>query len=60
MLGGVIEITVVRGRQGVAKMPGLGTQISDNAHALAMGKVVLARLPERALARYTGRGLPGV
>ena len=42
--GGVIEITVVRGRQGIARMPGLGTQITDNAHALAMGKVVLARL----------------
>jgi DNA-binding IclR family transcriptional regulator len=56
--GGVIEITVVRGRQGVAKMPGLGTQIRDNAHALAMGKVVLARLPEAALARYARRGLP--
>lgn len=55
--GGVIEITVVRGRQGIARMPGLGTQITDNAHALAMGKVVLARLPAAALARYVGRGL---
>jgi DNA-binding IclR family transcriptional regulator len=55
---GVIEITVVRGRQGIARMPGLGTQISDNAHALAMGKVVLARLRPEALARYAARGLP--
>jgi acetyl-CoA synthetase len=55
--GGVIEITVVRGRQGIARMPGLGTQISDNAHALAMGKVVLARLRPAALARYVARGL---
>jgi len=55
---GVIEITVVRGRQGLAKMPGLGTQIRENAHALAMGKVVLARLPEAALNRYARRGLP--
>ena len=55
--GGVIEITVVRGRQGIARMPGLGTQISDNAHALAMGKVVLARLRPEALARYVGSGL---
>ena len=52
--GGVIEITVVRGRQGIARMPGLGTQITDNAHALAMGKVVLARLRPAALARYIG------
>jgi DNA-binding IclR family transcriptional regulator len=55
--GGVIEITIVRGRQGIARMPGLGTQITDNAHALAMGKVVLARLRPGALSRYTGRGL---
>jgi DNA-binding IclR family transcriptional regulator len=55
---GVIEITVVRGRQGIARMPGLGTQIADNAHALAMGKVVLARLRPAALARYIARGLP--
>jgi acetyl-CoA synthetase len=54
---GVIEITVVRGRQGIARMPGLGTQITDNAHALAMGKVVLARLRPDALARYVGSGL---
>jgi acetyl-CoA synthetase len=57
--GGVIEITVVRGRQGIACMPGLGTQISANAHALAMGKVVLARLGADALGRYVARGLPG-
>jgi DNA-binding IclR family transcriptional regulator len=54
---GVIEITVVRGRQGIARMPGLGTQITDNAHALAMGKVVLARLRPDALGRYVGSGL---
>ena len=54
---GGIEITVVRGRQGIACMPGLGTRITDNAHALAMGKVVLARLPAAALARYVGPGL---
>jgi len=56
--GGVIEITVVRGRQGIARMPGLGTQISDNAHALAMGKVVLSRLRPEAVGRYAARGLP--
>jgi DNA-binding IclR family transcriptional regulator len=55
--GRVIEITVVRGRQGIARMPGLGSQITDNMHALAMGKVVLARLRPAALARYIGRGL---
>jgi len=56
---GVIEITVVRGRQGIARMPGLGSQITaDNAHALAMGKVVLAQLRPAAFARYAERGLP--
>ena len=55
---GAIEITVVRGRQGIARMPGLGTRITGNAHALAMGKVVLARLGPDALARYAARGLP--
>ncbi len=54
---GGIEITVVRGRQGIACMPGLGTRITDNAHALAMGKVVLARLRPQAVARYAARGL---
>jgi acetyl-CoA synthetase len=38
-------------------MPGLGTRITDNAHALAMGKVVLARLKPAAVARYAARGL---
>jgi DNA-binding IclR family transcriptional regulator len=54
---GGIEITVVRGRQGIACMPGLGTRITDNAHALAMGKMVLARLRSDAVARYAARGL---
>ena len=54
---GGIEITVVRGRQGIARMPGLGTQITDNAHALAMGKIVLAQLRPAGLARYIGHGL---
>ena len=57
---GGIEITVVRGRQGIACMPGLGTRITDNAHALAMGKVVLARLRPAAVARYAARGLRGL
>ena len=55
---GGIEITVVRGRQGIACMPGLGTRITTNAHALAMGKVVLARLRPEAVARYAASGLP--
>ena len=41
---GRIEIIAFRGRQGVPCMPGLGSEIRDSAHALAMGKVVLSLL----------------
>jgi acetyl-CoA synthetase len=54
---GVIEIAVVRGRQGMPKMPRLGAQIRDSAHAVAIGKVVLARLGREALDDYVSRGL---
>jgi IclR family acetate operon transcriptional repressor len=55
--GGRIEIVAVRGRQGVRRMPGLGAEIRDSAHALAIGKVVLALLSPPALAAYISRGL---
>jgi DNA-binding IclR family transcriptional regulator len=54
---GKIEIVAFRGRQGVPRMPGLGSEIRDSAHALAMGKVVLSLLGEAAVARYASRGL---
>ena len=54
---GRIEIVAVQGRQGVRRMPGLGSEIRDSAHALAMGKVVLSLLEPAALARYIDRGL---
>ncbi len=54
---GRIEITTFRGRQGVPRIPGLGNEIRDNAHALAMGKVVLALLDSSGLATYVARGL---
>jgi acetyl-CoA synthetase len=54
---GRIEIVAVRGRQGIPNMPGLGSEIRDSAHALAMGKVVLALLRDDAVERYIGRGL---
>jgi len=54
---GRIEIVAVQGRQGVRRMPGLGSEIRDSAHALAMGKVVLSLLEPPALARYFARGL---
>ena len=56
--GGAIEIAHIRGRQGVARMPGLGTRIGPpEAHSLAMGKVVLALLPRPALERHMAHGL---
>lgn len=56
--GGGIEIAHIRGRQGVACMPGLGTRIAPTeAHSLAMGKVVLALLPRPALEHHMARGL---
>ena len=54
---GRIEIIAFRGRQGVPCMPGLGSEIRDSAHALAMGKVVLSLLGANGLARYVARGL---
>jgi DNA-binding IclR family transcriptional regulator len=54
---GRIEIVAFRGRQGVRRMPGLGSEIRDSAHALAMGKVVLALLGPDGLSRYIARGL---
>ncbi|HEY3728123.1 MAG TPA: IclR family transcriptional regulator C-terminal domain-containing protein [Solirubrobacteraceae bacterium] len=54
---GRIEIVAFRGRQGVPRMPGLGSEIRDSAHALAMGKVVLSLLEPRAVAHYVRRGM---
>jgi acetyl-CoA synthetase len=54
---GVIKIVAVRGRQGMPRIPGLGTRIIDSAHAVAIGKAVLAILPEEARLRYMQRGL---
>jgi IclR family acetate operon transcriptional repressor len=54
---GRIEIVALAGRQGVRRMPGLGSEIRDSAHALAIGKVVLAELAPAALAAYISRGL---
>jgi DNA-binding IclR family transcriptional regulator len=54
---GRIEIVAFHGRQGVPRMPGLGSEIKDSAHALAMGKVVLSLLAPQGLSRYIQRGL---
>jgi DNA-binding IclR family transcriptional regulator len=54
---GQVIIPLVRGRQGMPLIPGLGSRIGENAHALALGKVALSLLGEAALERYIGRGL---
>ena len=55
--GGVLRIVVERGLQGMPKLPGMSPEITDNAHALALGKVVLALSPAEAVDRYIALGL---
>lgn len=54
---GVLRIVIERGLQGMPKLPGMGPEIRDNAHALALGKVVLALSPVEAVDRYAAQGL---
>jgi acetyl-CoA synthetase len=54
---GQVVIPVIRGRQGMPVIPGLGARIGENAHALALGKIALSLLDERALERYISHGL---
>jgi len=54
---GQVVIPLARGRQGMPRMPGLGTRIGSNAHALALGKVALSLLDPPTLDRYIDRGL---
>jgi IclR family acetate operon transcriptional repressor len=55
--GNHLRIVLERGLQGMPKLPGMSPEIRDNAHALAMGKVVLSRAPADALERYLTAGL---
>jgi acetyl-CoA synthetase len=55
--GNHLRVVLERGLQGMPKLPGMSPEIRDNAHALAMGKVVLARAPADALERYLTAGL---
>jgi acetyl-CoA synthetase len=57
MKHGALEIVAVRGRQGMPRIPGLGTRILECAHAVAMGKIVLAFSSPEAQRRYADRGL---
>ena len=57
MRGGHLQVVLERGVQGMPKLPGLHAQIGSEAHALAMGKIVLALSRPEALHRYLGAGL---
>ena len=52
-----LRVVLDRGLQGMPKLPGMNPEIADNAHALALGKVVLALGPRDAVDRYARTGL---
>jgi DNA-binding IclR family transcriptional regulator len=54
---GVLRVSIERGLQGMPKLPGMSPLIRDNAHAVALGKVVLALSPPEAVERYVANGL---
>jgi DNA-binding IclR family transcriptional regulator len=54
---GELHVVLERGQQGMPKLPGLGARITTNAHALALGKVVLAMAPPSVVERYIRAGL---
>ena len=52
-----LRVVLERGLQGMPKLPGMNPVIADNAHALALGKVVLALGPRDAVDQYAAAGL---
>jgi DNA-binding IclR family transcriptional regulator len=52
MRGGALEIVQERGLQGMPKLPGLRPRVRATAHALAVGKVVLALGGAERVERY--------
>src|SRR3954467_9558826 len=52
-----LRVVLERGLQGMPKLPGMSPEIADNAHALALGKVVLALGPRDAVEQYASAGL---
>lgn len=54
---GHLRVVTERGVQGMPKLPGLKPEIADNAHAVALGKIVLALASEEAVERYVQAGL---
>jgi DNA-binding IclR family transcriptional regulator len=56
--GGELHVVLERGLQGMPKLPGLKTRVGDSAHAVALGKVVLALAAPEVLERYVRK--PGL
>src|SRR3954451_15890468 len=54
---GRLRVVLERGLQGMPKLPGMDPEIAENAHALALGKVVLALGPRDAVEEYAHAGL---
>ncbi len=54
---GRLRVTGTRGLQGMPVLEGVGPEIRESAHALALGKVALALTPEMRLQRLLHRGL---
>ena len=54
---GRLHVVLERGMQGMPRVPGLDREISDNAHALALGKVVLALSGRETVDAYLRGGL---
>ena len=55
---GELNVVLERGLQGMPKLPGLKTRVGDSAHAVALGKVVLALSAPEVLERYVRK--PGL
>ena len=54
---GGMHVVLERGQQGIVRIPGMGRDIGDGAHALAMGKILLSHFGHDAFARYAAHGL---
>jgi DNA-binding IclR family transcriptional regulator len=50
--GGELHVVLERGLQGMPKLPGFAPRIAEKAHALALGKVVLALARPEVVAHY--------
>jgi DNA-binding IclR family transcriptional regulator len=55
--GGRLRVVAERGHRGMPRLRGLGIDVNESVHALAMGKVVLALARPEAVERYVAAGL---